>query len=294
MMNGKINPFKSVLELVKFVLCGYIAFSAAFGFIMASERVSFQALLLFFCILFLAMGCAALNNIQDRTYDSYFSRTCHRVLVVKTMDIKVAVAVAISGIILGLSGLWLFFSIHPLGMSPFLYGMVAVFCYNFLYTPLKKRTLLSIIPGTLSGMLPPLIGWTAAGADGMDPQILNIMIILGLWQIPHFFLLLLEPGKTLKPNIYPHFRKAFSKTDLKIQTLIWCGLYSLSLFLYLISFTGHSFLFSMLIALNAVIILLWIGVRVIKPGHSGYRQSFTAINLSIFLFMAGGIYDHLV
>ena len=173
-------------------------------------------------------------------------------------------------------------------------NVIALICYNLLYTPLKKQTLLAIIPGTISGMLPPLIGWTAAGAIVTDQTIIIIMIVLGLWQIPHFFLILLKSDNTPEQNRYPSFKKIFSKTDLKLQVLIWCGLYSLSMFFYLISDNCSSFYLSMLIALNAVVIIFWTGLRLMTPGKSGYNQAFAAINISILIFMATGIYEHLL
>ena len=81
MMNG--NPTKSVLELVKFSLCLHISISAVFGFVMANQAFSIKALLLGLFVLVLAMGCAVLNNIQDKKYDANFKRTWNRVLVSK-------------------------------------------------------------------------------------------------------------------------------------------------------------------------------------------------------------------
>jgi protoheme IX farnesyltransferase len=296
MMNGN---FKSVSELIKFSLCLHVSVSAIFGYVMAQQSFSLQALLLGLFVLMLACGCAALNNIQDRKYDACFLRTCNRVLVSKKLKIRFAFFIAISGITVGLSGLLIFFQATEQGIDPFLYGIFALICYNFLYTPLKKHTLLAIIPGTMSGMLPPLIGWTAAGAPVMDQTIIMIMIVLGLWQIPHFFLMLLKSGDpssdyVFKQSKYPNFKNIFSKTDLKLQILIWCGLYGLSMFFYLIAGSCSSFYLSIVVGLNAVFIILWTGIRLFNPGKSGYNQAFAAINVSILLFMATGIYEHLL
>jgi protoheme IX farnesyltransferase len=285
----KHSLLKSVYELVKFSLCVHISVSAVFGFVMGQQNFSMQALLLGFFVLALAFGCAALNNIQDKEYDACFDRTCNRVLVSKKLSTKVAFFIAISGITIGLSGLLFFFQ----GIYPFVSGVSALLCYNFLYTPLKKNTLLAIIPGTMSGMLPPLIGWTAAGALITDQTIILIMIVLGLWQIPHFFLILLKADNASDQNKYPNFKNIFSKTDLKLQALIWCGLYGLSMFFYLISGPCNSFYLSVLIAVNAVIIIFWIGLMVVRTEKHNFNQAFVAINISILIFMATGIYQHL-
>jgi heme o synthase len=291
-MNGKL---KSILELVKFPLCLFIAFSASFGFIIAEHDFSIKALTVGFFVLLLAFGCAILNNIQDREYDASFLRTCNRVLVLKKFSVRLALFLCISFIISGLTGL-LFFSLYNnQNIYPFLYGILALVFYNFLYTPLKKYTLSAIIPGAMSGMLPPLIGWSSAGANAFNQKIMITMMIFGLWQIPHFFLILLKSGKDPGKKKYPEFNNAFSTTDLKFQVLIWCGLYSLSMLFYLIIGKGSSFFLSSLIALNGLSIIFLIGAMIRnKHRNSHYNKAFAAINISLLVFMAAGIYQHII
>ena len=172
--NRKMN-IKSLMELVKFFLSLFIALSAVFGFVLANNLFSLKAFFLGVFVLLLAWGCAALNNIQDKTYDACFLRTCKRVLPSQKLKTRTAFIIAVLGIVFGLLGLLLFFK----GFLAFVYGILALIFYNFLYTPLKKRTLLAIIPGAISGMLPPLIGWSAAGAQVLDLRIIIIMVIFG-------------------------------------------------------------------------------------------------------------------
>jgi len=291
-MTGKL---KSLFELIKLPLCLYIAFSAIFGFVIAEHDFSFDALAIGFYVMLLAWGCAVLNNIQDKAYDASFTRTCNRVLPSKKLKDKTALIISLSCIISGLLGL-LFFSINRnQSIEPFLYGILALVFYNFLYTLMKKHTLLAIIPGAISGMLPPLIGWSAAGAETLDQKIIIVMMILGLWQIPHFFLILLKSGRDPEDTKYPNFKNVFSTTDLKLQILIWCGLYSLSMFFYLILERGESIFLSAIIALNALSIIL-LTMTIIKDNHkdSVYNKAFAAINISLLIFMAAGIYQHAI
>lgn len=291
-MNGKL---KSLFELIKLPLCFYIAFSAIFGFIVAEHAFSLEALAIGFYVMLLAWGCAVLNNLQDKEYDASFLRTCNRVLPSKKLTSKTAFILSFSCIIAGLLGL-LFFSIDGnQDIYPFFYGVLALIFYNFLYTPMKKYTLLAIVPGAISGMIPPLIGWSAAGADILDQKIIIIMMILGLWQIPHFFLILLKSGKDPENTKYPNFRNVFSTTDLKLQILIWCGLYSLSMFFYLILESSGSIFLSTVIALNALsIILLTMAIIMNNNKDSVYNKAFAAINISLLIFMATGICQHTI
>jgi protoheme IX farnesyltransferase len=57
--------------------------------------------------------------------------------------------------------------------------------YVFAYTPLKTRSPLNTAVGAVSGAMPILIGWTAAGA-AIDARALALMGVMFLWQFPHF------------------------------------------------------------------------------------------------------------
>jgi protoheme IX farnesyltransferase len=57
--------------------------------------------------------------------------------------------------------------------------------YVFAYTPLKTRSPLNTAVGAVSGALPILIGWTAAGAP-IDTRALALVAVMFLWQFPHF------------------------------------------------------------------------------------------------------------
>ena len=57
--------------------------------------------------------------------------------------------------------------------------------YLFLYTPLKRRTILCVLVGAFPGAMPPLIGWAAA-AGQLNLEAWTLYAILFLWQFPHF------------------------------------------------------------------------------------------------------------
>ncbi len=277
------------LELLKPHLCLYIGLSAVFGHVMAQQSFSPQSLLLGVLVFVLACGSAVLNNIQDRKYDTFFPRTAGRSLPQKKASLSHAGLICLVMIGSGLSGLWFF-----MGNAPFFWGAVAVFAYNGVYTPLKKKSLVAILPGSICGMLPPLIGWTATGYPPLPfTDILAIMAVFGLWQIPHFFIILLKTEKsgpkTKNQPQFPSFIHTFSKNEIKVQVLIWTSLYSLGMLLLLVNGSIHTPLLAGLTGANALLITLAMSVMVFRD--RSWNQVFAAINLSVLCFMGAGIFD---
>jgi flagellar biosynthesis/type III secretory pathway chaperone len=96
---------------------------------------------------------------------------------------------------LQISGLLIFFGLLLLlamGYTPALLGFLNILLYNFVYTPLKRYTAFSIIPGAMVGSVCPLIGWSAGNLSVFHPVALFLSLFVFLWQIPHFWLLLLH------------------------------------------------------------------------------------------------------
>ncbi len=60
--------------------------------------------------------------------------------------------------------------------------------YNGLYTPLKDRFLLVLLPGAAAGAAPPVLGWVCGGGAMYQPVPLMLFLLFFLWQIPHFWL----------------------------------------------------------------------------------------------------------
>ena len=64
-------------------------------------------------------------------------------------------------------------------------ALTTLWIYVAVYTPLKRRSAANTLVGAVSGALPPLIGWTAAGAP-LNAGAISLFMILFVWQIPHF------------------------------------------------------------------------------------------------------------
>jgi protoheme IX farnesyltransferase len=124
-------------------------------------------------------GASAMNQWLERETDKLFRRTCDRPLPAGRLSPKIALIVAFSTAPLGT---WLLLT-HA-GVLPASLGLFAFFVYWAIYTPLKRSTPWSWLPGAVAGATPPLIGWTAAYGD-LSPTAWVLFAILFIWQLPH-------------------------------------------------------------------------------------------------------------
>jgi len=170
-------------ELLKPRLSFLVAFSCAFGFLLASQaNVHWARLVLISLGGFLLSGASvAINQILEREYDALMTRTRNRPLPSGRITVKEAwLVVAIAS---GLS-FWLLFQFtNPITLALSLASMVL---YSWVYTPLKRVGPVAVFVGAFSGALPPLLGWIAYSGQITH----EAMIIFGIqfvWQFPHFW-----------------------------------------------------------------------------------------------------------
>lgn len=211
-----MEKIKILLELAKIRITLFVMITTFFGYISFSGALSWHMLYPLIGILFLACGSAAINHIQERNTDALMSRTKKRPIPSGKISLKNAIL--FTGLLLILGAVILFLSS---GLIPLLLGLLNLIWYNIIYTPLKKKSPLAIIPGSLVGAIPPMVGWTAAGGALLDPQNLILAFFFFIWQIPHFWLLLLVLDKDYEKAGFPVLTKLFSHEQLSRITFIW-------------------------------------------------------------------------
>nr|WP_320134152.1 UbiA family prenyltransferase [uncultured Holophaga sp.] len=172
--------------------------------------------------LLLAMGAGSLNQIQECRLDARMLRTCGRPLPGGRLGLGAAWGVVLLGVAGG-TGL-----LAGLGLGPVLIGLATLVWYNAVYTPLKRVSALAVLPGALVGALPPFIGWTAAGRQALEEPILVLGFLLLVWQIPHFWLLVLRHGEDYRRAGFPTLQERLSPWGLERLTTLWIGLLACS------------------------------------------------------------------
>jgi protoheme IX farnesyltransferase len=127
---------------------------------------------------FITAASNIFNQILEVKSDGLMKRTSERPLPAGRVEIREA---AILGFTLAFAGLLLLLKINVLS---FLLGCVAILFYVCVYTPLKKITWLTVVPGALAGSLPVLIGCTAA-IGKISEHAIVLFLVQFIWQFPH-------------------------------------------------------------------------------------------------------------
>jgi protoheme IX farnesyltransferase len=203
-------------ELTKIKITSFVALTTAFGFIAASGKINFDIVPVLLGVLLLAFGSAALNHYQERNFDAMMDRTKNRPIPSGRISSVNALLVSVLLIIFG--SIVLLIGSNYLAL---IFGLLNLIWYNFVYTLLKRKTAFAIVPGSLVGAIPPVIGWVAAGGELFDPQILAIAFFFFVWQIPHFWLLLLVMDKDYRKAGFPTLTQIFSRDQLLRITFVW-------------------------------------------------------------------------
>ncbi|HEY0864727.1 MAG TPA: heme o synthase [Lacunisphaera sp.] len=130
-----------------------------------------------------AGGVAAINQWMESDLDAKMQRTADR--PIPTGHVQPGSAFVV-GWLMCVAGLGVLFR-QVNGMSAFL-ALATIVAYLAIYTPAKRWSRWNTEIGAISGALPPMIGWAAAGRSN-DPLGWTLFAILYTWQMPHFFAL---------------------------------------------------------------------------------------------------------
>ncbi|KGS16280.1 Protoheme IX farnesyltransferase [Pseudomonas tremae] len=158
--------------------------SVAGGFFLASKgNIDFSVFLaaVIGTSLVVASGCV-FNNCIDRDIDQRMERTRNRVLVQGLVSLKLALLYAT---VLGVAGVALLYTkANPLAALFAVIGFVIYVGFYSLY--LKRRSVHGTLVGSLSGAMPPVIGYCAV-SNSFDFAALTLLVMFSLWQMPHSY-----------------------------------------------------------------------------------------------------------
>jgi len=178
-----MEKIKEYYELTKPGIVYGNALTVIAGFLLASR--GHINLLLFVATLVgislvIASACV-FNNYIDRDIDKKMSRTKKRALASGLISGNAAL---VYGTILGVLGFGIL-ALYTNALTVWL-GLFATAMYVVVYGIAKRRAPFGTVVGSVSGAMPPVIGYVAV-TNSLDLGALLLFLVLTLWQMPHFY-----------------------------------------------------------------------------------------------------------
>jgi protoheme IX farnesyltransferase len=285
-----LTTLKTLLSLLKYKVSLAVTFTAITGYIVCTGCFDFQIIKLMLGVFILAGGSSGLNEYQEYKYDAKMLRTMHRPIPSGMISPRDARLVSVIFILTGIFILYLSF-----GSMPAILGLFNVVWYNLFYTNLKRITPYAVVPGSLVGAVPVLMGWTAGGGYIFESGIVFIAFFLFIWQIPHFWLLMLKYGSEYEQAGFPTINQSIKPKSLKKIIFSWVmatSAFSISIPLFLRNISLPFFL--LIFVLNMLFVIVFAKLSFGKVADLNLRRSFVSINVYMILFLVLLMIHHLI
>lgn len=281
MRNNKfLNGIIVFVDLIKLKVTLLVTLTTLTGYLLFSSVFTLQCLYAILGIFILASGSAALNQIQEKDFDKVMPRTKNRPIPSNKINVNSAILISVFLILFGSVVLYL-----GAGLIPFLLGIFTLVWYNGIYTYLKRITAFAVVPGSIVGAIPPLVGWTAAGGVVYDFNILALAFYLFVWQIPHFWLLLIIYGDDYEIAGLPTLSKIFNLSQIKRLTFVWI-IAAISSAILLAFFINLSVFLFYIIVLASLILVGLAFLNLLRTNEIKAKQNFIFINLYTLIILA--------
>ena len=268
-------------ELIRINITLSVTLSAFTAWVAASGKVSMKSVFPLAGIFFLACSASVLNQIQEKEQDAKMDRTKGRPIpsgkLTSQQAFLIAILLLLSGFGILVSGLY---------WTCVILGILNILWFNGFYTWLKKKTAFAVVPGALSGVIPVFMGWSAAGGFLVDPTILLLAFFLFIWQIPHFWLLMLKYGDEYRLAGFPVMTDIFSNYQFRNIILAWMiGATGTSLLLVLSGFWMFFLSKVMIMGMNLLILILFF-YQLYFARNPRYKLMFITMNAFLLVVLS--------
>lgn len=289
-----MNKFKKNLYLIadlnKVKVTLAVTLTMLAGYTLAAKQVDADVILPLVGIFVLACGSAAFNQYQEREKDAMMQRTRNRPIPSGRIKPAWALMIAFAEI-----GLGTFMLLVTSNIKVALLGFMAFIWYNLVYTPLKRVTAFAVIPGSITGVIPPLVGWAVGGGVFSHPEVYVIASFFFLSQIPHFWLIMLEYGDEYTEAGFPSITHFLSDKQIKRVTFVWIAAAGLNVLMLVFWGLFVNLFFKIAVILAATwLILAFSGLLKNSKDPFNPFSYFMRINYFVFAVTLSMILDPLV
>lgn len=290
MTNKTANKLKDWLELTKLKIMIPVSLTGFTGYIAFDPHFSSKVFLSSFGILLLAISASVLNQIQEVELDGKMKRTCNRPLPAKKIRIQNAMLFFFFNFIFGIAIIS-----YAGNFKAALVGLITIIWYNGIYTYSKRITAFAVVPGAITGALPPLIGWVAAGGGLWDKPVIFIEFLIFTGQIPHFWLLILKYGEEYKQAGIPSLTDIFDLAQIKRLTFTWViSSVVAALFLCCFEIIQSPVINIILVSVSIYMVWQFIDLLRVHTNQNNYRRYSVFLNSYFLLVLVLLISDRII
>ncbi len=263
-----------LLDLVKIRITVLVSITTGFGYLLARGGLDFDVVWPVVGIFLTACGSAAVNHLQESDIDNRMMRTRNRPLPSGALTKLQVVMIALALVITGSAVLYV-----TNGALVMVLGLLALVWYNIIYTPMKRRNPFAVVPGSIIGSIPPVVGWVAGGGDFTSPESILLAFFFFIWQIPHFWLLLLFLDRDYVASGLPTIMSRFNEAQLSRITFAWIVATALSALLFPLFHVIEGWVTLVMIIVSAGALIVY-SARLLRydTGRLAFRKAFMGIN----------------
>ena len=270
---------KLLMELNKVKITFAVMLTTIAGYLLAGQSFDAGIILPTLGIFILACGSAALNHYQDKDKDMLMERTRNRPIPSGKISPNMVLVIAFIEVALGTYIIYIGSNFLAAQL-----GLLALIWYNFIYTPLKRKTAFAVVPGSVIGALPPMVGWVAAGGSLADPNLIILAFFFFIWQVPHFWLLMLKYGKEYEAAGYPSITAQVSIEQIKRSTFMWTAATAVTALMIAVSGLVSTLLFKVIIFV-AAFWLIGAFVSLIRSGREEFNPFHYFMRINYFVLV---------
>jgi protoheme IX farnesyltransferase len=279
MKSNSGSLLRDYLQLSKLKIMLPVSLTGFTGYFIFNPHISINIILVSFGLLLLAISASALNQVQETALDSKMKRTLNRPVPSGRIKVKQAVLFIVCTMVAGTLFILLYGNLQAAVI-----GLFTILWYNGVYTYSKRITAFAVVPGALTGALPPLIGWLAAGGGILDKPIVFIEFLFFTGQIPHFWLLIIKYGEEYSKAGIPALTEIFNNEQINRLTFTWV-ITSVIAALFLCYFEVIRSRPVILILLAASAFLIWIFSALLRSGADRNTSKKYSIMLDTYFLL---------
>lgn len=270
MSNRSGNKLRQYLKLGKLNIMVPVSITGFTGYFIRDPRITPAILLVTAGILLMAVSASILNQVQETATDRKMKRTHDRPL--PSGNISPGLALVSFAFTFSAGS----FFIYSYGnWDALIVSLITLIWYNGVYTYLKRFTAFAVIPGSLTGALPPLIGWVAAGGSFFDTNIILVQLLLFTGQIPHFWLFLLKYGEEYTEAGLPSLTAVMNTRQICRLIFAWVIASAVAaVLLFVLGVIRDKLVISLLLVSTIFVVWQFMGISAIRrPGNNINRYS---------------------